>query len=459
MNSKCWWDSDFVSSFGTLLYHSVHSTKTVFVDCNYPNDDNPAALVKLSTDCEKIVAVAHGHSHYVLIHIDIHSRRKSAVIFDGIGSIPLKDWQKHLSFILRRCGIDPDAYINAIRRHNSRDYGGMKLKQVDGFNCGPIACMVLWHTFIPSEVDTTLDVSQFRSKIVPKMKALLEEAKKSGALLVRLREEVLTEQPINNNVTNSSYNDGETFDLDGVDDNEDNKLLLSHLIVKARDEVLTIDSSTSDVANDNVVDDNGAMYISPNHREKIEQRIESDMKRRKRQDRQANSMMKRFKIGAEPTVGDTVNLKVDIRDRNSTIPRGILGIVAGLTSTGSSNCAIYCVHGLLGSRGKCVYYPPDQYTIVPKPTLDKELRKVRDLVLDESFKISSGGHNIISVQKAHKLIYSTKEVKVIRGKCQCGGSKAKGKKKVQCGNRCGCIRNNRLCSSACSCSKDCPNKK
>ena len=361
--------------------------------------------------------------------------RLSNNAIDGIGTIALEEWQKHVSFILRRCGIDPEMYLSVMRHHRKGDYGGMKLLQADGYNCGPIACMVLWHTFLPNEVNTKLNVSMFRSKVVPKMKTLLKEAKESGHLLVRVREEVLLEQ-----YNNSA---GDTFEVG--DDNEDG-ILSKHLIVKGRGEVVTIDTTDENNAikdsQSKLDNDDEIMYISPNHRQKIVRRVESDMKRRKRQDKQGLSMKKRFKQGPEVKVGDTVNLKVDIRDRNSTIPRGILGIVAKLAPTGSGNCAIYCVHGLLGSKGKYTYYPPDQYSIVPKPTLDTDLTNIRALVLDNKFEISSNQHNIITIGKAHKLLYKTGEERVTRGKCQCGLSQKKNvtkKMKVVCGKNCGCI--------------------
>ena len=51
--------------------------------------------------------------------------------------------EKHVKFILERCGIDAEAYLGHLRYHNDFDFGGMQLSHNDGHNCGPIACMVL----------------------------------------------------------------------------------------------------------------------------------------------------------------------------------------------------------------------------------------------------------------------------------------------------------------------------
>ena len=157
--------------------------------------------------------------------------------------------------------------------------------------------------------------------------------------------------------------------------------------LKERKEERTKSKDNDDSKNHVQKDDH--LYISPNHRQKITRRIESDMKRKRKQDDQAMKMQKRFKKGSiQVNVGKVVTLKVDIRDRNSTIPRGIVGIIAKVASTGSGNCAIYTPHGLLGSRGRYVLYSPDQYNVVKRPTLNNELKQIQNLVLDEKFDIS-----------------------------------------------------------------------
>jgi hypothetical protein len=149
--SKCWWDSDFISSFGNLLYHSTHSKKIAFIDCLYPTDTKVKSSIKLSKSFEKIVAVGHCNAHYALIHINIkQSTKKEVIVYDGIGAIPLSEWNKDVKSILERYSVDVELYLASFRYHNDFDYGGMQVSQNDGNNCSPIACMAIWQSGIIS---------------------------------------------------------------------------------------------------------------------------------------------------------------------------------------------------------------------------------------------------------------------------------------------------------------------
>ena len=65
-------------------------------------------------------------------------------------------------------------------------------------------------------------------------------------------------------------------------------------------------------------------------------------------------------------------------------------------------------------------FSPNQYTVIKNPTLTEEMKELQSKILHSEFDIYSKKHNIISVSKAHKLEYETKEQKVIRGKYKCG---------------------------------------
>ena len=63
--------------------------------------------------------------------------------------------------------------------HNDTDLDGVNVSQKDSYNCGPIACMIMWYFFIPHEVDLTVDVEEYQSKIILKLKKMLSDAKEA----------------------------------------------------------------------------------------------------------------------------------------------------------------------------------------------------------------------------------------------------------------------------------------
>ena len=151
--------------------------------------------------------------------------------------------------------------------------------------------------------------------------------------------------------------------------------------------------------------------------------------------------------------GDVVCLKVDLRDRVSTDTRGVIGIIVKLAATNSCNAAIVTKHGLIISSGnKPTMFDPANYTILRTPTITSEMQKIKDGVENGEITVDSltNDKNFISIRKAHELDNnSNPSVKKDCGNCRCKG--------LQCGGRCGCMRNNNLCSSSCGCGPECSN--
>ena len=71
--------------------------------------------------------------------------------------------------------------------------------------------------------------------------------------------------------------------------------------------------------------------------------------------------------------------------------------------------------------------------------------------------VSDNKHTVITPKKAHQLEYEVTSEKVGRGRCKCGKNR-KDKKKIICKSNCGCIKNQRPCTSACGCTHHCPNR-
>ena len=75
-----------------------------------------------------------------------------------------------------------------MKAYNKNDLNGWFISQTDGYNCGPIACMIMWYMFTHDEVDLTIPVEQYRCKVVEKIKNILNEVKEKKELMVMAKE-------------------------------------------------------------------------------------------------------------------------------------------------------------------------------------------------------------------------------------------------------------------------------
>ena len=175
------------------------------------------------------------------------------------------------------------------------------------------------------------------------------------------------------------------------------------------------------------------------------QRWESDSKRRREQDVQANKMKRLRDETVKVARGDVVSIKVDIRDRAQHNSMGLVGVVVRVAKTGSGASMIATEHGVISTRGRTpTYLKYDQFEVKQKFTISKELRQLRMKVLvDDEFMPTE----CTTIKSAHQKHYGN-ALHTGRSKCGC---------KKGCRGTCSCRRNRRPCSSLCSCHGKCGN--
>ena len=57
-----------------------------------------------------------------------------------------------------------------MKAYNKNDLNGWFMSQTDNYNCGPIACMIMWYMFTHDEVDLRIPVEQYYFKVIQKLK-------------------------------------------------------------------------------------------------------------------------------------------------------------------------------------------------------------------------------------------------------------------------------------------------
>jgi len=144
-------------------------------------------------DINKVVAVVHDRDHYGVLEIDIPS--KKVLIYDGLYR-DLDKWVDYVFSALKCCMLcdlrithlnapdEPKLMTLGRSRHAKMSIEGYRLtlgiedywrferghfiKQLDTFNCGPIACMKIlemFHLTSEYEVNLTLRTNSIRDMV------------------------------------------------------------------------------------------------------------------------------------------------------------------------------------------------------------------------------------------------------------------------------------------------------
>ena len=181
-----WWYSDFVRTFATLIYHGSHNEDTIYIDCMFPTMPESPPSIEIDNSVKFVVASVFHNHHFAVLKIDLE--QDCVIIYDGLKRAE-SSWIPHVSYVYKRIQRKPANFemVHCTPEH----FGSMILSQTDSHNCGPIACVVIWFLFFPTEAPIGIDSNDFRVVVVDKMKSMLYDAMKNGDLTCEIKKDVL----------------------------------------------------------------------------------------------------------------------------------------------------------------------------------------------------------------------------------------------------------------------------
>jgi hypothetical protein len=192
-----WRDGDFISAFASVVCHNNHSLVPAALmesgqdvpqrtHGTYPNNHMTINDYKaLPSSVKHVVAEMHTRLHYAVLEITIDTQ--TIKIFDGLYQ-PHLNWKDHVIRAMRKCMlVDPfvvpssaqfiaDAAVYEIVGRSRKPHEfvngydiiiamqkwqlerGYFLHQLDGNNCGPIACIKIMELFHAIDVEEAREV-------------------------------------------------------------------------------------------------------------------------------------------------------------------------------------------------------------------------------------------------------------------------------------------------------------
>jgi hypothetical protein len=228
-SSTKWWDSVFIGSFAQMASHYAHTTMNKrqsalddtplpqVMHVTYPNEPiTEDQLVTFPSNVTRVVSVVHQSQHYAVLEINIPGRR--VVIFDGLNK-PLLQWIDHVISSLKRTrliGLDAtyEGSHNGEFTENTSDcrntvtlhqgylltfdvsphWGlerGQFLKQLEGFDCEPIACTKILKIFglvTKFKVNIAYSLGTIRSLVTEQWKGFLQRCNNNLVVWIQQRE-------------------------------------------------------------------------------------------------------------------------------------------------------------------------------------------------------------------------------------------------------------------------------
>ena len=163
IHTNRWWDTHFVVSFGVLMAHHYHNPTVKLILCNFPKETLPHNnTFDLEKEITTVVAIANASGHFAVLEYIISD--KTFMVYDGKG-YPVTTWKNHYRNIRAQCRLDG--------RYKAKSVA--LVKQADAYNCGPIACLHVWHLLSGGKFNPLSFLSEnYRAIILSEYHSLLE---------------------------------------------------------------------------------------------------------------------------------------------------------------------------------------------------------------------------------------------------------------------------------------------
>ncbi|KAG7372159.1 hypothetical protein IV203_018302 [Nitzschia inconspicua] len=343
-----WWETGYIATFAALLGHSVHRPDLMFVHCQEENSIVTEGLTEnLGAKVKTVLSVVHSNDHYAVMEIHIDSR--TICICDGM-SRSLHGWQQHVLHVLKRTRmiaidckptfvdgfgttfVEPGKSADTVHLmiNNSRELTIKKtifVRQKDGWNCGPIACMKLWTMFAPGEVDVcSLHPQEYKRVVVAKFNALVRTLMKE--------------------ITWSAEENSERRKCE---------------LKKSSEQSVIVDTETrsgTKTAGSSIGEDGGRQPPKTETDVRNEARRVACIKRKRNQEIQAEKMVRlRNETLQHVTPGTVVSMKMDPRDVKRA--RGLLGIACDRSGNRAGGVQVATGEGIVTAdyRRESTSYP------------------------------------------------------------------------------------------------------
>jgi hypothetical protein len=234
-NTTNWYHGVFMSSFSQLAAHYAHITKDerpslplqvklpILLHITHPMEFLQEGQYKsVPQGITKVVAVTHNRNHYGVLEIDIPNKR--VVIYDGLYR-DLDRWMDYVFSAMKRfmlCDLQIEhlyiadklkimtlgrsrhpkmsieGYTLTIRNTDKwRFERGHFIKQLDSFNCSPIACtkvLEMFHLTSDYEVNLAYRTDNIRRVVAAEWKKFIQRSQQD--LVVRVRERLTLHTPV-----------------------------------------------------------------------------------------------------------------------------------------------------------------------------------------------------------------------------------------------------------------------
>jgi hypothetical protein len=398
-----------------------------------------------------LVSVACASRHFAVLFYDIE--RQCVIVYDGL-FYKLTTWQHHIIHTLKKYGL---------KRHNAKCNVVVKTKppgielcfddkyapwcvyndpiiwQVDGYNCGPIACLKVMEIYGILPPDSIAEIAHqrygYRGVVMDHYSRFLAQHDRDIKLILNKSgfERFSRDCSVRNN------------ELSGGVDNDEAQIADK----ESYNEAQVSDKAAGDKGKEEGKEADNNSHTSNKRKLAMENKNTKQKEGAKKAMKQCGDAA--LKAGISP--GAVVTLQVDYRTCYN--PEGLVAIVYDVNPR-TGGIRVCCEHGVIthdGSKGN-YWVPRDKYEVkAPVGTylpLPEDLAQVRKMVEDGVFIMEmEATMPRISYSQMHQLqINANSPIKKSKG-CGC--------KKGKCGKNCGCKKKNIRCHSGCTCNGNCEN--
>ena len=166
-----WWTTSMINAFGILKLHDAHRSNIIYIDSSTPTPKESLQrssykIQKLPESVESIVTLGLKNRHFVVLQMKLKPHY-TIVVYDGkssgsnINPEDVRQWEDHCEYVLwrygltnKQCGVNwYMRYYDKFRDSKRGVDSKLDIQQDDNYNCGPIACRVLWELLCPGEFD------------------------------------------------------------------------------------------------------------------------------------------------------------------------------------------------------------------------------------------------------------------------------------------------------------------